>query len=336
MIGAMDPFARRVLFVALVVVAGLVAWRLIDLFVLLFGAVLVATALRMMASRLESRLRVPARASVPLSVLAVLVFIGLVIWLVGDPLSEQLRTLVARLPASIETLLAWLRSHRIGQAALEMWDAAREDAAPWTRLVGFAGLTLGVLGSVALMVIAGVYIAIDPELYRRGVLRLLPAPQRPPVADALRASGDGLRRWLRGQGLSMVFVGSTTTLGLWWLDIPLPLAVGLVAGLLAFIPFVGAIAGGLLAVLLAFMEGPRAALHVALLCLAIQQVENHIVAPLVQKWAVELPPVLGLVAAIVFGVLFGLMGVFLAAPMMVVAMILVQKLYVEGQLEAPP
>lgn len=326
MIGAMDSFARRVWFVALVVVAGLVAWRLVDLFVLLFGAVLVATALRMLASRLEARLRVPARASVPLSVLAVLAALAFVIWLVGDPLAEQLRTLVERLPASIETLLAWLRSHRVGQVGLEMWDAAREDAAPWSRLLGFAGLTLGVLGSVALMVIAGVYIAIDPELYRRGALSLLPASQRGPLADALRASGDGLRRWLRGQALSMVFVGSTTTLGLWWLDIPLPLAVGLVAGLLAFIPFVGAIAGGLLAVLLAFMEGPRAALHVALLCLAIQQVENHIVAPLVQKWAVELPPVLGLVAAIVFGVLFGLMGVFLAAPLMVVAMILVQKL----------
>lgn len=329
----MDAFARRVLFVALVVAAGVVAWRLIDLFVLMFGAVLVATALRMLASHLERPLRVPPRASVPLAVLLVLAAIGVVIWGVGDPLAEQLRSLVDRVPASIETVLAWLRSHRVGQALLDAWDAAREDASPWSRLLGFAGLTLGALGSVALMLIAGIYIAIDPELYRRGALSLLPPAQRPPVADALAASGDGLRRWLRGQALSMLFVGTTTTLGLWWLGIPLPLAVGLVAGLLAFIPFVGAIAGGLLAVLLAFMEGPRAAAHVALLCLAIQQVENHIVAPLVQKWAVELPPVLGLVAAIVFGVLFGLMGVFLAAPMMVVAMTLVQKLYVERHLE---
>jgi predicted PurR-regulated permease PerM len=120
--------------------------------------------------------------------------------------------------------------------------------------------------------------------------------------------------------------------------VPLALSIGVISGVLAFIPFFGAIVGGLLAVLLGFMQGPETAIHVVILAIAIQQVEGHILMPLVQRWAVNLPPVLGLAAAVMFGVLFGLMGVLLATPMMVVLMVLVQKLYVEGVLSdtGPP
>ena len=110
---------------------------------------------------------------------------------------------------------------------------------------------------------------------------------------------------------------------------PLALAIGLISGLLAFIPFFGALVGGGLAVLVAFMEGPQTALHVLILCIAIQQVEGHVLMPLVQRWAVALPPVLGLMSTLVFGVLFGVIGVLFATPMMVVVMTWVQCLYVE-------
>jgi predicted PurR-regulated permease PerM len=137
-----------------------------------------------------------------------------------------------------------------------------------------------------------------------------------------------------GQGISMLFVGTSTALGLALLGIPLALTLGLVAGALAFIPFFGPIVSGLLAVSLAFMQGPEQALYVAGLCVLIQQIEGNVLMPLVQRWAVELPPVLGITAAVIFGLLFGLPGVVLASPLMVVAMVLVRKLYVEGVLEA--
>ena len=122
--------------------------------------------------------------------------------------------------------------------------------------------------------------------------------------------------------------------GLDQLDLPLALTLGLVAGALAFIPFFGPIASGVLAVLLAFMQGPELALYVAILCVVIQQIEGNLLMPLVQRWAVELPPVLGITAAVIFGLLFGLPGVILASPLMVVAMVLVRMLYVEGVLES--
>jgi predicted PurR-regulated permease PerM len=326
-------FTSRVLIVAAVVLLGLLAWRLVDLIALVFGAIVAAVALRSLATLLERRARVPRQLSVLTAVLliiALLVAIGMV---VGQPLAEQVELLRTRLPQAWNQFIVWLGSHRIGVAVIQFWQETRGDGVPWARLASFAGLTLGALGSFGLMLVIAIFLAAEPHTYHAGSLRLLPPAHRARVDEALRAAGNGLRGWLKGQALSMLYVGTTTTIGIALLGAPLALALGLVNGLLAFVPYIGAIGGGLLAVLVAFIEGPRAALYVALLMIAIQQVESHVVQPLVQKWAVSLPPVLGLVAAVVFGVLFGVLGVLLATPLMVVTMILVQRLYVDAVLE---
>jgi predicted PurR-regulated permease PerM len=328
-------FSRKVLLVAVVGVLLVMAWRLMGLLVLAFGAIVAASALRAMASALERHTRVPPRWSLALTMALLVVLAATGLWLIGDPLAEQFQRLRERLPAALDALMGWLNSHRIGTLALQYLDTVKDNASPWAqRLAGVAGMTFGALGSAGLMLVMGIYLAASPTVYRNGFVRLMPPPVRPRVADALLASGEALSRWLMGQLMSMLFVGSATALGLWFLDVPLAPSVGVISGLLAFIPFFGAIAGGLLAVLLGFMQGPETALHVVILAVVIQQVEGHVLMPLVQRWAVNLPPVLGLAAAVMFGVLFGLMGVLLATPMMVVLMVLVQKLYIEGVLES--
>jgi predicted PurR-regulated permease PerM len=136
-----------------------------------------------------------------------------------------------------------------------------------------------------------------------------------------------------GQVVLMVVVGTITAIGLALLGMPMALVLGLLAGLLEFVPFFGPVVAGVLAVLVAFPQGPQMALYVALLVASIQQIENHLLVPLVQRWAVELPPVLSLGAVLVFGTLFGMAGVVFGTPLMVLAMVLVQKLYVEQTLE---
>lgn len=111
---------------------------------------------------------------------------------------------------------------------------------------------------------------------------------------------------------------------------PLALSLGLIAGLFAFVPFFGPIASGILAVVLAFTQGPQQALYVGVLCFGIQQIESFVLMPLIQRRTVALPPALGLVSVVIFGLLFGVMGILFATPLMVVLMILVQKLYVEN------
>jgi predicted PurR-regulated permease PerM len=317
---------------ALLLVALL--WHLADVLVLVFGAVVVAVALRAFTGRLE-RARVPPRWSLAVALLLLVGFGAVVVAWIGDPLAEQLSRLREGLPAAFERAAAWLRGHRLGVTALEYWNTLRQDAVPWSKLLGFAGTALGALGTLTLIVITGVYLAADPGLYRRGVLSLVPPVRRERFAEAMDRSATGLRQWLLGQSISMLFVGGTTALGLLALSVPLALAIGLISGLLAFIPFFGALVGGGLAVLVAFMEGPQTALHVLILCIAIQQVEGHVLMPLVQRWAVSLPPVLGLMSTLVFGVLFGVIGVLFATPLMVVVMTWVRCLYVEPLDTAP-
>jgi predicted PurR-regulated permease PerM len=331
--GSSASFARRVLFVAAVALLAFVAWRLLGLFVLVFGAVVGAVILRSVASLLERRVGVPNRYSVLAAVLLLLALLAGAGALIGQPLSEQIELLGERLPQAWNKFVGWLGQHRFGVALLRLWGQAQGGNVPWARIASVAGLTLETLASGLLMFVTAVYLAADPRTYQTGLLRLLPPAVRGRADGALRESGDGLRRWLKGQAVSMLFIGASTTVGLALLGAPLPLALGLISGLLAFVPFVGAIVGGLLAVLVAFIDSPRTALYVAILALAIQQAEEYVVLPIVQRWAVRLPPVLGLVATVMFGALFGVPGVLLATPLMVVAMILVRRLYVEDALE---
>lgn len=302
--------------------------------ILLFGAVILAVALGAVAAPLQRRLHLSQRAAVGVTVALTLVVITAGGWLVGDRLVEQASDLRDRLPAARAELSAWANSFRIGVALQELWAGANTEDVPWTSVANAATRTLGAIGSMGLLLVVGVYLAADPTLYRLGLVRLVPPAYRARIDGALVASGQALGRWLLGQGVSMLFVGSATAIGLAWLGVPLAFTVGLIAGVLAFVPFFGPIASGLLAVLLAFTQGPTQALYVAGLSVAIQQVEGNLLMPWVQRWAVALPPVLGITAAVIFGLLFGLPGIILATPLMVVAMVLVQKLYLEGLLEA--
>jgi predicted PurR-regulated permease PerM len=327
---------RIIALVALLVVLGLLAWRLSDVLVLMFGAVIVAVALQAIAAPLERILRVKRQSAVAAAVVLTLAVLVLGSWLAGDRLLAQTEDLRQRLPEAMAALVAWARGHSLGVAALQVWEGINAEDMPWARVANAATRTLGAIGSIGLVLVLGVYLAADPQLYRRGLVRLVPPAWRARVDGALIASAQALSRWLLGQGISMLFVGSTTTIGLAVLGIPLAVTIGVIAGVLAFVPFFGPIASGILAVLLAFMQGPQQALYAAGLCIAIQQVEGNLLMPFVQRWAVDLPAVLGISAAVIFGLMFGLPGVILATPLMVVLIVLIEKLYVEAVLEAEP
>ena len=130
----------------------------------------------------------------------------------------------------------------------------------------------------------------------------------------------------------MAAVAVLSGVGLWLIGVPLALALGLIAGLLDFIPYVGPWLGAAPAVLLALAEGPAEAVWTAILFLVIQQVEGNVLMPVIQKRASALPPVLTILAVVAFGVLFGFMGVFLATPLLLVLIILVRMIYVEDVL----
>jgi predicted PurR-regulated permease PerM len=311
----------------------LLSWRLSDVLLLLFGSIIIAVSLRAFAITLQRYLYLPSKLTVGLAVTVLLILIALIAWLIGDRLIEQADDLKIRVPEALLALTSWLREFPLGVALLQLLDGADLTDVPWTSVANVATKTFSALGSIGLMAIVGIYLAADPELYRSGFVRLIPINYRARIDQAMLASGQSLLQWLLGQSISMLFVGLATGFGLMLVGAQMPLTLGLIAGIFAFIPFFGPIASGLLAVVLAFMQGPTQALYVLVVCVLIQVVEGNLLMPLVQRWAVRMPPVLGITAAVIFGLLFGLPGVILATPLMVIAIVLIRKLYIEAILE---
>lgn len=138
--------------------------------------------------------------------------------------------------------------------------------------------------------------------------------------------------WLIGRLLSMLIVGITVTISLWLLGIPLALTLGLLAALLDFIPNLGPTLATVPAVLLALMQSPTQAVYVLLIYIVIQQAESYLLTPIVQHRTVSLPPALTIIAQVILGVLFGVMGLILASPLAAVVLVLIKMLYVEDVL----
>ena len=336
-------FPARHLVGAVVITAAIVSlfaltWRLREIFLLVFGAIVFAAIIRSVARPLITRFPRHEKLAVFCAVLGLIAALGGLFWLFGHQISEQLRGLVERWPTAKETGKAWLQQNAAGRFFLEQASGltASSSGAGSDALSGVmqvSSLTLASIGHTLLMAFSAIYFAMTPRLYLDGTVRLFPLGHRANVRDAFAASGDALQRWLLGQLISMATIGTLTTLGLWAVGSPVPLALGILAGLLTFVPVVGFIVAFVPTVLIALSESPQVALAVAVVFVVVQQIEEQIALPLAQKWATSLPPALGLLALAAFGVLFGLPGLIFGCPLIVVVKCLVQKLYLEHGIE---
>lgn len=197
-------------------------------------------------------------------------------------------------------------------------------------LFSFLSSTVAVITGILLILFMAIYIGSNPDLYHRGVLHLIPHRGRPRAKQVLEAIGLTLRQWLRAQLIAMAVIGVVTTLGLWALDVKAALALGIIAGLLEFIPLIGPLLSAVPAVAMAFLDSPQKALFVILLYVGIQFLENHLLIPVVMQEGVDLPPVLTLIGLALMGVVFGFLGMLIAVPLLAAIVTAVKLLYVEG------
>lgn len=322
-------FAAKVAVAAGILILLAALWLLRDLLLLVFAAVLLAVLLRAAAAPIE-RARMLGEKTAVLVVLvlivAVLAAFGV---LVGRQIYIQGSELLARTPEMLQAL-----GDRIGVARLDervQAEVARfaEEGGLFRATAGWSMLVVGGIGSTFLVVAGGVYFALQPRLHRRGILALFPPSARPSAGETLSALGQSLRLWLLGQLVAMTLVGVMTTLGLWLLGVKSAFALGFFSGLMDFVPIVGPIVGAVPAVAVAASDSTQSAAWVVALYVLVQQIEGYLISPIVMKAALDLPPALTLFAIVAFGTLFGPLGVLLAAPLTVVAHVLVERLWVE-------
>jgi predicted PurR-regulated permease PerM len=197
---------------------------------------------------------------------------------------------------------------------------------------GFFTSTLGALGNFFITLLLAVYFASEPRFYTRGFTKLFPVRLRDRVSEVLAATADSLSWWLVGKAASMLFIGLVTWIGLSILGVPLALTLGLIAGLLSFIPNFGPIMSAVPAILLAFIDSPMTALYVAILYVFVQLIESNVVTPLIERKTVELPPGLTIIFQLALAALVGGLGLVLATPLLAVIMVVVEMIYIQDVL----
>ena len=196
-------------------------------------------------------------------------------------------------------------------------------------LFSFLSSTVALIGGLLLILFLAIYIGAEPRLYYKGLLHMVPRTARPRADEVLSAIGMTLRRWLVAQLVMMVVIGTITAVGLSLLGVKSALSLGIIAGLLEFIPMLGPILSAVPAVAMAFLDSPQKALFVLLLYWGVQFLENHILVPLLMKRGVDLPPVVTLIGLSLMAIVFGFLGMLVAVPFLAAVMVAVKLLYVE-------
>ncbi len=327
--------------VVLVFLLGFVAYLTIDVILLVFAAILLAIFLRGLADVANYGRRLSDTGSVLIvSALLILVLAGAIALLAPD-IADQYRNLRTELPKSWLKIADYLANFGWGRAILEQLPdnaeikrriSAIDFSALLSQVGGYFSSTVGAIGNFFVMILIAIYLASEPRLHTEGLTKLFPVTVRPRVSEVIAAIGHTLRWWLIGKTASMVFIGVLTWIGLSILGVPLALTLGLIAGLLSFIPNFGPIFSAVPAILLAFVDSPIKALYVLILFIGVQLIESNLVTPFIERRTVELPPALTVIAQIMLGVTIGGLGLVLATPIVAVAMVLVQKAYIENVL----
>jgi len=328
--GKLDAgFVQKTLFLLVIIGLSLLALNLVSLWLLVFGAVVVATVLRATAEPLVKYLRLKDSWAVLLALLFLVVFLAASGWLFGSEIVRQTNNLSQELPQAWAQLETRLRGSDVGAMILDQINGLSQQASGVLSLVPkIAGGIASSLANLMVVVVAGIFMAMTPLSYRDGVVRLFPKSQKERVRDSLNASGRALRQWLLGQLVSMLLVGSLTAIGLSIVGVPSAGALGLMSGLAQFIPIVGPVLSAGPGLLLAASESMQTLGVALIIYVGVSQLEANIITPMVQKHVASVPTVITLFAVLGFGSLLGPLGVLFATPLTVVAHTLIMKLYI--------
>lgn len=327
-----DATARTLRWIALGVLAIGVLHVLGDVLLLLFAACLLAVVMQAASRLIARRTGMGRRAALGMLLGLAAIATGLFAWLGAGNVVAQAASLAAHLQQRLASLRQALSGTAWGNAVISRAGEYLSGDHMAGMASGIATSTLGLVGTLVVLFASAIYIAISPQMYRDGVVRLLPVSVRPRAQEVMAALGETLVWWFIGQLCDMLVVGTLTYAGLWALGVPLAGTLAGIAALFNFVPYIGAISGAVPAVLVALGQSTTLALEVGGLFAAVQALEGNVIGPLIQRRTIELPPLLTIFAQTVFGTLFGIGGLILATPIAAALLVLVRMVYVEDVL----
>ncbi len=324
-----DVLKRSLIFVAVALVPVLV-WYLFNVILIAFGAIIVAMLLWLGAEPFMRRLGLRQGIALALSGILILMILGAIAVVFGTRVAIQLQDVFERTASGASGIEQTLRQSEWGSLAL---DHMTGSSFSLTGILGsFLRISSSVLEAVVIAVISGIYLAAQPRLYVDGLIQLFPPNAHARAAERLEAIGNALRLWLIGQLVQMAIIGTLAMVALWLIGVPSALALGLIAAIGEFVPYVGPIVAAVPAILVAMTVDLEAALWTAAAYLAINQIEGHLVIPLIQRHLVFIPPAVILLGIVAITDLFGPASFVFAAPLSVVIFIAIKVIYVRDTL----
>jgi predicted PurR-regulated permease PerM len=314
-----DPFVRKELTRATVWL-GLACG--IALLVLLIHPLLIIFGGLVFASMLDGGVRLLGRV-LPIArswrllivvLLTVLFLVGL-IFLTGVQVTAQFAQLQQTLITQATRLSTWATNKGIMPQQADVSGMLQQALGSFGKLTGYLGIVFSALASLVMVLVIGLFVAIEPRLYGRGLEWMVPRDARPRFAGTIAEMAKTMRRLLAGRLFGMALEGAMTGIALGLAGVPMALVLGIITGLLAFIPNIGAIVSGVLMVAVGFSAGMDTGLWAIGIYVFIQALDGYVIIPMVAKKTVDLPPALTLSSQILAGTLFGLLGLTLADPM---------------------
>ena len=252
-------------------------------------------------------------------VMVLLLAIAFLVWLgyfAGSQIAEQAATLPAIVEKQLNDVIAMAQRSGFEISLSDAQSMANQVVSGVGTVTRAIGGIAGIIGTIAIILIIGIYVALEPNLYERGVEWMAPRGERSELRKTLAEMALTLRRLMAGRIVGMVFEGFFTWIALEMFDVPMAALLGILTGLLAFIPNIGAVVSGLLMATVGFSVSMETGLAAVAIYFVVQTFDGYVVIPMIARKTVDLPPALVLGAQLIMGLLFGIIGLLLADPLL--------------------
>lgn len=317
--------------VSLFLLAGFLVVKGFNILLLILAGVMLAVYFRGLAIWLSQRTSTAEGVATILSVVLTFILIFVISWLMGAPLQKQFEVLGENLPVALDHFEEELSETTYGAEIVKLYKEGKADMDTdkiMDVIFGFFKGTFGVIGDFYIILYIGLFFTATPYFYKKGFLSLIPSYGKARADEVLNRLGYTLRNWFAGRIISMFLVFAIVTLGMWIIGMPVPLALGAIAGALNFIPNFGPIIALVPALLIGAANGVNILL-LLVIYLGSHLLEGSLITPLIQQRMISISPVLIILGQVIFTLFGGVLGLILATPVMAITMVLVQDLYIE-------